>query len=94
MEALKAIGITDIFDDKASNLSLLCEPNAVIRTAFHNVSFKMDEDGAKAAATMVIPGESLSPGPSSVFVADHPFVLAIREISTDTILFFGAYRGI
>ena len=94
VEALKAIGITLIFDDMNSNLSLLCDPNAVIRTAFHNVSFKMDEDGAKVAATMVIPGESLSPGPSSVFVADHPFVLAIREISTDTILFFGAYRGI
>ena len=54
----------------------------------------MDEDGAKAAATMVIPGEATSSGPSPEFIADHPFVLAIREISTDTILFFGAYRGI
>ena len=94
VEALKTIGITLIFDDMNSDLSLLCNPNAVIRTAFHNVSFKMDEDGAKAAATMVIPGEVTSSGPSPEFVADHPFVLAIREISTDTILFFGSYRGI
>ena len=94
VEALKAIGIKDIFDDMNSDLSLICKPSAVIGTAFHNVSFKLDEDGAKAAATMVLPGWVTSSGPSPEFVADHPFVLAIREISTDTILFFGAYRGI
>ncbi len=94
VEALKAIGITLIFDDMNSDLSLLCEPSAVIGTAFHNVSFMLDEDGAKAAATMILPGWASDPGPSPEFIADHPFLLAIREISTDTILFFGAYRGI
>ena len=94
VEALKAIGITLIFDDMNSDLSLICKPSAVIGTAFHNVSFKLDEDGAKAAATMVLPGWDTSPGPSPEFIADHPFILAIREVSTDTILFFGAYRGI
>ena len=94
VEALKAMGISLIFDDKNSDLSLICKPSAVIGTAFHNVSFKLDEDGAKAAATMVLPGWDTSPGPSPEFIADHPFLLAIREISTDTILFFGAYRGI
>ena len=94
VEALKAMGISLIFDGLNSDLSLICKPSAVIGTAFHNVSFKMDEDGAKAAATMILPGWATSPGPSPEFIADHPFLLAIREISTDTILFFGAYRGI
>ena len=94
VEALKAMGISLIFDSVNSDLSLLCQPSAVIGTAFHNVSFKMDEDGAKAAATMILPGWDTSPGPSPEFVADHPFVLAIREISTDTLIFFGAYKGI
>ena len=94
VEALKAMGISLIFDELNSDLSLICKPSAVIGTAFHNVSFKMDEDGAKAAATMILPGWATSPGPSPEFIADHPFLLAIREISTDTILFFGAYRGI
>ena len=94
VEALKAMGISLIFDELNSDLSLICKPSAVIGTAFHNVSFKMDEDGAKAAATMILPGWVSSSGPSPEFVADHPFLLAIREISTDTILFMGAYRGI
>ena len=94
VEALKAMGISLIFDGLNSDLSLICKPSAVIGTAFHNVSFKMDEDGAKAAATMILPGWATSPGPSPEFIADHPFLLAIREISTDTILFMGAYRGI
>lgn len=94
VEALKAMGISLIFDELNSDLSLLCKPSAVIGTAFHNVSFKLDEDGAKAAATMILPGWATSPGPSPEFIADHPFLLAIREISTDTILFMGAYRGI
>lgn len=94
VDALKAMGISLIFDRWNSDLSLICKPSAVIGTAFHNVSFKMDEDGAKAAATMVLPGWASSPGPSPEFIADHPFVLAIREISTNTILFFGAFKGV
>ena len=94
VESLKALGISLIFDKNKSDLSLVCRPSAVIGTAFHNVSFKLDEDGAKAAATMILPGWDTSPGPSPEFIADHPFLLAIREISTDTILFMGAYKGI
>ena len=94
VDALKAMGISLIFDTVNSDLSLICKPSAVIGTAFHNVSFKMDEDGAKAAATMILPGWVTSPGPSPEFIADHPFVLAIREISTNTIIFFGAFKGV
>ena len=94
VEALKAMGISLIFDELNSDLSLLCKPSAVIGTAFHNVSFKLDEDGAKAAATIILPGWATSSGPSPEFIADHPFLLAIRETSTDTILFMGAFRGI
>lgn len=94
VDALKAMGISLIFDTVNSDLSLICNPSAVIGTAFHNVSFKMDEDGAKAAATMILPGWATSAGPSPEFIADHPFVLAIREISTNTIIFFGAFKGV
>ena len=94
VDALKAMGISLIFDTVNSDLSLICKPSAVIGTAFHNVSFKMDEDGAKAAATMILPGWVTDPGPSPEFIADHPFILAIREISTNTIIFFGAFKGV
>ncbi len=49
---------------------------------------------AITSTEMILPGWDTSPGPSPEFVADHPFVLAIREISTDTLIFFGAYKGI
>ena len=94
VDALRAMGISLIFDTVNSDLSLICNPSAVIGTAFHNVSFKMDEDGAKAAATMILPGWVTDPGPSPEFIADHPFILAIREISTNTIIFFGAFKGV
>ena len=94
VDALRAMGISLIFDTVNSDLSLICKPSAVIGTAFHNVSFKMDEDGAKAAATMILPGWVTDPGPSPEFIADHPFILAIREISTNTIIFFGAFKGV
>ncbi|NLZ51511.1 MAG: serpin family protein, partial [Rikenellaceae bacterium] len=48
--------------------------------------------GAEAAAVTAIIGMVTSVG--DYFIADRPFVYAIREISTNTILFLGAYRGL
>src|SRR5262249_42321208 len=57
---------------------------------------QVDEKGTEAAAaTAVIVGARITaismspPPPPIVFTADHPFLFAIRERSTNTILFMG-----
>ncbi len=58
--------------------------------------FKMDEDGATAAAVTQL-GYCTSPGgepdPIEVFNADHPFVYAISEAGSGLVLFMGTYSG-
>ena len=58
--------------------------------------FRMDEDGATAAAVTQF-GYYTSPGgdpdPIEVFNADHPFVYAISEAGSGLVLFLGTYSG-
>ena len=58
--------------------------------------FRMDEDGATAAAVTQL-GYYTSPGgnsdPIEVFNADHPFVYAISEAGSGLVLFLGTYSG-
>jgi serpin B len=59
--------------------------------AFQKTFFKMDEEGAEAAAVTVING-CTSPGPADVYVTlDHPFIYAIVEDNTQCPLFIGYY---
>jgi serpin B len=66
------------------------EPLA-IATVVHQAFVDVNEDGTEAAAATGAAVGSLSAvrpaGP--VFRADHPFVFAIRDVSTGTILFLG-----
>ena len=52
---------------------------------------EVNEEGTEAAATTVVVGDVTSPGPESTidFFVDQPFIYAICENSTGTILFMG-----
>ena len=54
----------------------------------------MDENGAEAAAVTGLIAKETSIGPSREFMADHPFIYAIREYSTGAILFMGACKNL
>ena len=90
--ALKSLGIVSAFDEKSADFSSLSNVAVFIDNAIQKTRFRMDEDGAEAAAVTAIIGMVTSVG--DYFIADRPFVYAIREISTNTILFLGAYRGL
>jgi serpin B len=90
--ALNSLGIVSAFDEKSADFSSLSNVAVFIDNIIQKTKFRMDEDGAEAAAVTAIVGMVTSAGES--FVANRPFVYAIREISTNTILFLGAYRGL
>lgn len=50
---------------------------------------EVEENGTKAASVSYAKGEAMSPGPPTKLSFDHPFVYAIRENTTGTILFVG-----
>ena len=90
--ALNSLGIVSAFDEKSADFSSLSNVAVFIDKVIQKTRFRMDEDGAEAAAVTAIIGMVTSVG--DYFIADRPFVYAIREISTNTILFLGAYRGL
>ncbi len=90
VDELKALGMTDAFDDMKANLSGISDAaQLVISEVMHKTYIKVDERGTEAAAVTGITFGVTSVGPDNSFRADHPFVFAIREKDTKAILFIG-----
>jgi serine protease inhibitor len=88
-ETLKALGMVDAFDPARADLSKLTPlEDAYISFVKQKTFVKVDEEGTEAAAATVtgISLTSASPG----FQANRPFLVAIRERLSGTILFIGA----
>jgi serpin B len=95
-EHLKTLGIRQAFDRRAADFTGMAVPRRpdeglFISEAFHQAFVKVDEVGTEAAAaTAVSMGIAGGPPAEPVEVrADHPFLFAIREPSSGTILFLG-----
>lgn len=91
--SLKAIGIEDVFGGDA-DLTGVSKVPTCISDVIQKAKFKMDENGAEAAAVTGLIAKETSIGPSREFMADHPFIYAIREYSTGAILFMGACKNL
>lgn len=84
---LKALGLDQLFGPGCdlSGATVNAE-NMFISEVVHQVCLEVDEVGSEgAAATAVVSTRSLPP----CFMADRPFLFAIRERTTDTVLFLG-----
>ena len=92
---LENLGITDAFGDSADFSGITDSEPLQISDVIHKSFIQVDEQGTEAAAaTGVIARTSATfvgppPPPPIVFDADHPFIVAIRDHSTGTILFLG-----
>ena len=92
-ETLKQLGMEIAFDSFFADFSNISE----IRTFISNVKQKsfieVNEKGSEAAAVTVVEMTVMSAGPSepnrAAFRADRPFLFAIQENSTGTVLFMG-----
>ncbi len=90
--ALESLGMTDAFDPGEANLDGIAdtEENLFIHEAFHDTFVSVDEEGTEAAAaTGVVAGTDSAPSDPFEFVADRPFLFAIRDRPTGSLLFFG-----
>ena len=105
-ETLKTMGMPDAFDRKTSDFSGMdgqsCldgdDPCLYIKDVIHRAFVSVDEEGTEAAAAtavvMVVPKSAeSSPEPIRV-MADRPFILLIRDRTTDAILFVGRIEDI
>jgi serine protease inhibitor len=87
---LKAMGMTDAFDDSADFSRIDSTHSLYISAVFHQAYVDVNEEGTEAAAaTAVVMAPKGIPLPSPTFRADHPFLFLIRERTTGSILFLG-----
>ena len=106
IEPLRALGLTLPFDLDHADLSGMSAPDSkrlYIEEAFQVAKLQVYEQGTKAAAvTVAVPVPVSMPPPFEgiQFTVDRPFVFAIRDLETDTVLFVGriaspdSYKGL
>jgi serpin B len=90
-EPLKALGMTNAFEE-ADFSGISTQEELQIKDVFHKTFLEIDEDGTEAAAaTAVIIGERTSApvDPPTVMTVDRPFLVAIVDRKTSTLVFFG-----
>jgi serpin B len=87
---LQSMGMLDAFNPGLANLSGIADASIYVSFVKQNTFVEVDEKGTEAAAVTTIGIEltSLPPQPQ-VFAIDKPFVFAIRERTTNTLLFIG-----
>ncbi|MCL4249211.1 MAG: serpin family protein [Anaerolineae bacterium] len=92
---LEALGMSDAFDPEQADFGRMynrsdAAENLYITAALHKAFVDVNEQGTEAAAaTGVIFGTLSMPAPALMIRVDRPFLFAIRETQTDTILFMG-----
>lgn len=88
-DELRALGMIHAFVDDHS-FDAIVEELGVITTVVQQTVIKVDEHGTEAAAaTGIAISVTSAPVPQATVVVDRPFMLAIRDAPTDTLLFFG-----
>ncbi len=90
-DALIALGMPDAFDPGKADFSGMADEPLVISAVIHKAFVKVDETGTEAAAATAVAmaATAMEENPPVEFRADHPFIYAIYDQETGTILFLG-----
>ena len=86
-DQLKSLGMLDAFDYNLADLSGISDADIYVDFVKQNTFVDVNEEGTEAAAVTTI-GISYTSMPLS-FTIDKPFIFAIRERMTNTLLFIG-----
>lgn len=86
-DQLKALGMIDAFDPYMADLSGIADADIYVDFVKQNTFVDVNEEGTEAAAVTTIGIKETSMPPSLVF--DRPFIFAIRERTTNSLLFIG-----
>jgi serpin B len=86
-EQLKSLGMTDAFNPELADLSGISDKDIYVNFVKQSTFVDVNEEGTEAAAitTVGIYTTSLPP----TIIMDKPFIFAIRERMTNTLLFIG-----
>ncbi|XP_012513218.1 PREDICTED: antithrombin-III [Propithecus coquereli] len=92
-EQLQDMGLVDLFSPEKSKLpGIVAEGrnDLYVSDAFHKAFLEVNEEGSEAAASSVvlIAGRSLNPN-RVTFKANRPYLVFIREVPLNTIIFMG-----
>jgi serpin B len=86
-DQLAALGMTDAFDPILADLSGISDEDIYVSFVKQNTFVEVNEEGTEAAAVTTIGIDYTSmPG---TFTVDKPFIFAIRERMTNSLLFIG-----
>jgi serpin B len=89
-DQLQSMGMLDAFDPSLANLSGISDASIYVSFVKQNTFVEVDEKGTEAAAVTTIGiVETSFPPQTQEFVIDKPFVFAIRERTTNALLFIG-----
>ena len=94
-DAMKRLGILDVFDRSVSNFTPITDtPGVYVSEVDHAARVAIDEEGVTAAAYTVIPapGAAMPPDEEVDFVLDKPFLFAITS-ETGLPLFMGVVQN-
>jgi len=86
-DQLKSLGMLDAFDPYLADLSGISDGDIFVDFVKQNTFVDVNEEGTEAAAVTTIGIKEVSMPPS--FTVDKPFIFAIRERLTNTLLFIG-----
>lgn len=87
-EDLKEMGLAVAFTDQA-DFSGISAIDLLISDVIHKTYIKVNEEGTEAAAVTAIVFGTTSVGPTNQITLDRPFLFAITEKSSKSILFMG-----
>lgn len=90
-DQLKSMGMVDAFNPFKANLSGISNQSLYVDFVKQNTFVEVDEERTEAAAVTTIGinlSTSIQPQPNE-FVVDKSFIFAIRERTTNTLLFIG-----
>jgi serpin B len=86
-EQLRSLGMLDAFDPDLADLSAISDDDIYVSFVKQNTFVEVNEEGTEAAAVTTIGIDVTSMPPS--YAIDKPFLFAIRERMTNTLLFIG-----
>ena len=87
-EDLKSMGLEVAFTDMA-DFSGISPVDLLISDVIHKTYIDVNEEGTEAAAVTAIVFETTSIGPANGIRLDRPYLFAITENSSKSILFMG-----
>ena len=90
-DILAAMGMPSAFSPYANFSGITSDTSLCIDQVIHKTLIDVDEKGTEAAAVTIVGMKMTSAGPAETiyFNADRPFIFAIRETSTNALIFIG-----